>query len=76
MLAAQNPNQAVTIRSADETIQVLKRCREEEPTLREVQPQHGAACHQIATYDQAKPMMPKLDHRREVVPEVVEGVLP
>src|SRR5438128_5901930 len=37
-LAAQNPNQAVTIRSADEVIQVLKRCREEEPTLREVQP--------------------------------------
>src|SRR5256885_10985679 len=76
MLAAQNPNQAVTIRSAEEVVQVLRRCREEEPTLREVQPRHGAACHQIANYDSAKPMVAKLEHRREVVPEVVEGALP
>jgi oligopeptide/dipeptide ABC transporter ATP-binding protein len=64
----------VTIRSGDETFNVLRRCNQEEPELREVQPRHGAACHQIANYDSSPPMTPRSDHRREVVPEtVVEG---
>jgi hypothetical protein len=55
-------------------VRVLRRCKEEEPNLREVEPNHGAACHQIPGYDSAKPMVPKSDHRRSVVPVVVEEV--
>jgi oligopeptide/dipeptide ABC transporter ATP-binding protein len=67
-------NDTVLVRSADEQVRVLKRCQQEEPNLREVQPAHGAACHQIANYDQSKPMTPRSDHRRTVVPVVVEEV--
>src|SRR5439155_18422874 len=54
----------ILIRSGDEQVRVLRRCQQEEPTLREVQPAHGAACHQIANYDQSRPMTPKSEHRR------------
>jgi oligopeptide/dipeptide ABC transporter ATP-binding protein len=67
LAAAASADQVVTIRSGDETFAVLNRCHKEEPELREVHPNHGAACHQIPQYDSAKPMTPKSDHRREVV---------
>ena len=62
----------VTIRTGDETTRVLRRCVEQEPDLREVLPSHGAACHQISGFDQSTVMLPRLDHRREVVAETVE----
>jgi oligopeptide transport system ATP-binding protein len=60
--------------AAGERFRVLRRCHAEEPTLREVAPMHGAACHQIETYDRAPVLIPKLADKREVVPvAVVEG---
>jgi oligopeptide/dipeptide ABC transporter ATP-binding protein len=64
----------VTIVSGKEQFRVLRRCQQEEPNLREVLPDHGAACHQISNYDQAKPMTPRSDHRRTVTPVAVEEV--
>ena len=60
--------------AAGERFRVLRRCHAEEPELREVVPLHGAACHQIETYDRARVLVPKLADKREVVPvAVVEG---
>src|SRR5687767_13388639 len=60
--------------AAGEVFRVLRRCHAEEPTLREVAPQHGAACHQIEGYDRTPVLIPKLADKREVVPvAVVEG---
>src|SRR5688500_7766438 len=60
--------------AAGEVFRVLRRCHAEEPTLREVAPQHGAACHQIEGYDRAPVLIPRLADKREVVPvAVVEG---
>ena len=64
----------VTIVSGKEQFRVLRRCQQEEPNLREVLPVHGAACHQIGNYEQAKPMTPRSDHRRTVTPVAVEEV--
>jgi peptide/nickel transport system ATP-binding protein len=74
-LAAQaRVEDTVEISSAGERFRVLRRCHVEEPTLREVAPVHGAACHQIEGYDQAPILVPKLADKREVVPvAVVEG---
>ena len=63
-----------TIRSGDEIFTILSRCKNEEPTLREVVPSHGAACHQIATYDKAPSMISHIEHQRTVVPlAVIDG---
>ncbi|HYO07801.1 MAG TPA: ABC transporter ATP-binding protein [Tepidisphaeraceae bacterium] len=73
MLAAQaSPQDVVTINTGEETFPVLRRCQQDEPILREVLPLHGAACHQIAGYDVSPPIVPRSDHRREVVPQAVE----
>jgi peptide/nickel transport system ATP-binding protein len=75
-LAAQaNPADVVTIRTREETVNVLKRCQQEEPTLHEVLPRHGAACHQIQTYDESPPMKPMLGDKRQVTPTAVEEVV-
>ena len=71
---AANQQDTVLVRSGDEQIRVLRRCQQEEPTPREVQPEHGAACHQIPGYDQARPMVLRSDHRRTVTPIAVEEV--
>ena len=68
------PHETVFIRSGDENVRILRRCQQDEPELREVLPNHGAACHQLPQYDAAKLMIPRSNHRREIVPEaVVEG---
>jgi len=69
------PADVVTIRSGEEIFSVLKRCQQEEPVLREVAPNHGAACHQNPAYDKAAPMTPHSDHKREVIPQAVEEVV-
>ena len=65
------PHETVFIRSGDENVRVLRRCHQEEPELREVLPNHGAACHQLPQYDSCKPFIPRSNHRREVVPEAI-----
>ena len=45
----------------------------DEPELREVQPQHWAACHLIEGFDRSPVTTPRLEHRREVVPDVIDG---
>src|SRR6185295_19307149 len=42
----------VQITSGGERFPVLRRCHQEEPELREVAANHGAACHQLPQYDQ------------------------
>jgi peptide/nickel transport system ATP-binding protein len=66
--------ETITVNSGSETFEVLKRCHDEEPLLREIQTQHWAACHQIAGYDQSPLTEPRLEHKREVVPQVSEEV--
>jgi oligopeptide/dipeptide ABC transporter ATP-binding protein len=75
-LAAKAVNEAdtVIVRTGDEQVRVLRRCAQDEPDLREVQPNHGAACHQIPGFDAAKPILPRLQHRRSVTAVAVEGV--
>ena len=68
------PHDTVFIRSGEANVRVLRRCHADEPELREVQPNHGAACHQLPQYDKSAAMVPRSNHRREVVPEaIVEG---
>jgi len=68
-----DPSQTVEVTSAGERFKVLKRCNVEEPDLREVQPKHWAACHQIDGYDAAPVTEPTLAHHRTIVPRVVTG---
>jgi oligopeptide/dipeptide ABC transporter ATP-binding protein len=65
------PGDTVEISAAGERARVLRRCTAEEPQLREVERAHGAACHQVATYDGAPLVTPRLAHRRQVVPVAV-----
>jgi oligopeptide/dipeptide ABC transporter ATP-binding protein len=74
LAGAAPPEQAIVIRSGDEEVRVLRRCAAEEPTLREVEANHGAACHQLPQYEGAPPMTPRSEHRREVTPEAVEKI--
>src|SRR5687767_2806439 len=65
------PHETAFVRSGDENVRVLRRCQQDEPELREVLSNHGAACHQLPQYDQSAPMIPRSNHRREVVAEAV-----
>ncbi|WP_428940887.1 ABC transporter ATP-binding protein [Fontivita pretiosa] len=69
-LAAAAPGeQTIQVLSGGERFRVLRRCRDDEPLLREIQPRHWAACHQIAGYE-GKPLTePHLQHKRQVVPQ-------
>jgi len=68
------PHETVFVRSGDENIRVLRRCQQEEPDLREVLPNHGAACYQLPQYDASKPMIPRSNHRREVTPHAADRI--
>src|SRR5207248_2215234 len=59
--------------NADGNNKVMRLCQKEEPDLREVMPSHWAACHFVENYSKAPVTVPQLDHRRQVVPDVVEG---
>src|SRR5205085_6278404 len=65
---ASNPADTVEVISAGEKFRVLKRCSADEPDLRESEPQHWAACHQIQGYDQSPVTEPVLSHKRMVLP--------
>jgi oligopeptide/dipeptide ABC transporter ATP-binding protein len=49
---------------------VMRVCAGEEPTLRQIGPEHWAACHFAENYAGASVTVPKSEHRREVNPEV------
>jgi oligopeptide/dipeptide ABC transporter ATP-binding protein len=58
--------------SEGQRFSVLKKCATDEPALREVKPQHWSACHVTENFEQAALSVPQLNHRREVVPMIVE----
>ena len=67
------PAVAMAIDSEGKQFPVLKKCATEEPTLREVKPSHWSACHVTENYEKSPTSVPKLEHKREVVPVVVDG---
>jgi oligopeptide/dipeptide ABC transporter ATP-binding protein len=76
-LAAQAPaDQAIQIPNGRETVSVMRRCVEEstvgvtsgEPGLREVHPQHWAACHYADGFDKAPLTEPVLAYKRPEIP--------
>jgi oligopeptide/dipeptide ABC transporter ATP-binding protein len=56
----------IEIVTLEERFNVLRKCHDVEPTLREVQPRHWASCHLIENYENAPTTEPVLEHRREV----------
>ena len=78
-LAAANAGEVITIGEGKDATKVMRICAGDEPNLREVYGAHWAACHFAENYPSSQPTQPSLDHRREVVPEVLdaaEGVSP
>ena len=72
-LAGQAGADVVTIRTGDESANVMRVCTAEEPNLRETLGAHWSACHFAENYRAAKPTTPSLDHRREIVPDVLDA---
>ena len=71
-LASEAPeNDTVEIVSGGERFRVLRRCQNDEPTVRELGPKHWAQCHQLPGYDSAPQTVPLISAKREVVPHVV-----
>ena len=68
----RRPDEVMTIRTGDESAQVMKICVQEEPLLREVHSGHWAACHFAENYPNAPTSVPQLDHRREVTPQTID----
>ena len=68
-LASAGKGETVEIVSAGETSTVLKRCTTDEPTARELMPQHWAACHQVEGYDKAAITRPSINHKRSAIAE-------
>jgi oligopeptide/dipeptide ABC transporter ATP-binding protein len=63
----------IEVASAGERFKVLRKCATDEPALREVQRQHWAACHLIEGFERAPVTQPRLEHRREVVADAIDG---
>jgi oligopeptide/dipeptide ABC transporter ATP-binding protein len=73
-LAVSAPSeQTIEMTAAGETFRVMKRCQEEEPSLRELVPLHWAACHQNPEYDTASPTVPSLAYRRPVPVDPIQA---
>lgn len=86
-LAANVPaDQTIEIRTTDGTARVMARCVHDnpalptsgDPSLREILPQHWAACHFTENFDEAPATPPVIEHqrqvRREVAPDSTEEV--
>jgi oligopeptide/dipeptide ABC transporter ATP-binding protein len=70
-LAGKMPaDQLVKITFGDEQVNVPRVCVQQEPTLRQVQGDHWAACHFVENYATASVTTPRSNHRREVVAEL------
>jgi oligopeptide/dipeptide ABC transporter ATP-binding protein len=72
LAAESSPADVIHSGTGDEAGQVMRICVNEEPLLREVQGAHWAACHFTENYPQSPATTPTLDHRREVVPDVLD----
>jgi oligopeptide/dipeptide ABC transporter ATP-binding protein len=70
--AGRDPAGVVELVTAEERVKVMRICQADDPILREVRPDHWAACHFAENYASALVRRPILDHRREVVPAAVE----
>ncbi len=69
--ATAQPDEVVQIAAGNERFTVMQVCTDDEPVLREVKPGHWAACHFAPNYPEAPVTVPRLEHRREVVPVVL-----
>ncbi|MDB5294090.1 MAG: oppD [Phycisphaerales bacterium] len=80
LAAAAPAADTVDITADGEPLRVLRRCTTDEPNLRQVAPDHWAACHQLDGYDAASAPPPVLAHKRTAMAEAVEvdqiGVIP
>ena len=65
--------QLVQITFGDEQVNVPKICVQQEPSLRQVETGHWAACHFVEGYANAPQTTPRSNHRREVTAELVPG---
>jgi oligopeptide/dipeptide ABC transporter ATP-binding protein len=70
---APSPQDVAEVEAGGERFNVLRLCQTTEPVLKEVRPAQWASCHLVDGYAQAPLTVPTLDHRREVVPETIEG---
>lgn len=73
--AAPHDSQTVQISTGEETFSVLRKCAQDEPVLREIVPNHWAACHLIEGFEDKPVTRPNLEHKREVVAETVGSVV-
>jgi peptide/nickel transport system ATP-binding protein/oligopeptide transport system ATP-binding protein len=72
-LAAKAPgDQIMQISISGESARVMRSCYETEPTLRQVEPGHWAACHFVENYASATVATPRSNHRREVTAETID----
>ena len=62
--ATARQEETVEITASGERVRVMRNCQSDEPSLREVQPQHWAACHYAEGYPVASATKPMLNHRR------------
>jgi oligopeptide/dipeptide ABC transporter ATP-binding protein len=72
---APHDSQTVQISTGEETFAVLRKCAQDEPVLREIVPNHWAACHLIEGFEDKPVTRPNLEHKREVVAETVGSVV-
>ena len=72
LAAAAPANQVVEITIGSERAKVMRSCIDSEPTLRQIQSGHWAACHFVENYASADATTPRSDHRREVTADTVD----
>ncbi len=69
----QSPLDVSEVESGGERFNVMRICKTMEPALKEVRPRQWASCHFAENYAAAQVTVPKLDHRREVIANTVQG---
>jgi len=70
---AASAQDVAEVESGGERFNVMRLCKTMEPVLKEVRPKQWASCHFVENYASAPVTVPKLDHRREVIANTVEG---
>jgi peptide/nickel transport system ATP-binding protein/oligopeptide transport system ATP-binding protein len=66
------PQDVVSVSIDGKPTNVLRRCTVDEPQLRQIAPDHWAACHQLDGYDTAPAPQPRLSHKRAQMTEAIE----
>jgi oligopeptide/dipeptide ABC transporter ATP-binding protein len=54
-----------------QSVPVMRTCANDEPALKQVTPSHWAACHFAEGHAAAPGGAPTLDHRRQILPEII-----